>query len=152
MTYVVKLAGMLLLGVTLGAHARAEQPRVFFAPDERSMLTARRLYAVQHGLSAVALMPAATVGGAEGAAAAEGEASKAAARRPARLDGISLARDGHAAAWIGGRRYDDGARLAGYRLRISREGVHLIGSQGEGRLLKVGQIVGGVWVAAEKAP
>jgi hypothetical protein len=152
MTRPVSLAGLLLLGASLVAQARSEQPRVFFAPEDRSLLTAQRLQVVQHGLHATALASTAPDRVTDGASAATDEASNARPRRPARLDGISLARDGHAAAWIGGRHYEDGARLAGYRLHITREGVRLVGTQGEGRLLKVGQNVGGVWVAAESAP
>ena len=148
----MKLALLILLGATHAATAGDVQPRVFFAPDERSQITAQRQQFLRHGVQGLEATPAATTAGKDGKAYDSAEAGQAAPHAPARLDGISLARDGRAAAWIGGRRYEDGAPLAGYRLRISREGVRLVGAQGEGRLLKVGQQVGGVWIAAEAAP
>ena len=147
MTQLAKLAGLLLLGGTVAAHAldlpsRDLQPRVFFTPAERSHITAQRLQWAQHGVFASS--PTAAADGAE--------AAQAASRRPALLSGITLARDGRASAWIGGRRYEDGAAIAGYHLRIARDGIRLVGARGEGQLLKVGQNVGGVWVAAEPSP
>ena len=140
------LALLVLLAAGNAALALADQPRVFFAPEDRALVRTQRLQFAQHGTHAAVAAPVA-------ADAPDARSDAAAApRRAAKLEGISVPRDGRAAAWIGGRRYEDGARLAGYRLRVSRDGVRLFGANGEGPLLKVGQNVGGVWAAAESAP
>ena len=140
------LAGLVLLAAGTATLARADQPRVFFAPEDRALVRTQRLQVAQHGAHAAVAAPVA-------ADAPDTHSDAAAApRRAAKLEGISLPRDGRAAAWIGGRRYEDGARLAGYRLSVSRDGVRLVGAHGDGPLLKVGQNVGGVWAAAESAP
>jgi len=140
------LACLVLLAAGNASLARADQPRVFFAPEDRGLIRTQRLQFAQHGVHAAVATPVAadTPDLRNNAATAP--------RRVAKLEGISLPRDGRAAAWIGGRRYEDGARLAGYRLRVSGDGVRLLGANGEGPLLKVGQNVGGVWAAAESAP
>ena len=126
------LAGLVLLAAGTATLARADQPRVFFAPEDRALVRTQRLQVAQHGVHAAVAAPV---------AADTPDLRNDAATAPRR-----------AAAWIGGRRYEDGARLAGYRLRVSRDGVRLFGANGEGPLLKVGQNVGGVWAATESAP
>jgi hypothetical protein len=140
------LACLLLLAAGNATLALADQPRVFYAPEDRALIRTQRLQFAQHGLHAAVAAPVAA-----DAPDARSDAT-AAPRRAAKLEGIALPRDGRAAAWIGGHRYEDGARLAGYRLRVSRDGVQLLGANGEGPLLKVGQNVGGVWAAMESAP
>jgi hypothetical protein len=141
-----RLAGLaaLALAATGGAGlAHAEQPRVFFAPEDRPQIRTERLQVAQHGVHAVVLAPTASQAAAD---------TPEVPRQAARLEGIALSRDGRAAAWIGGRRYEDGAHLAGLRLRVSRDGVRLVGADGEGPLLKVGQAVRGLWVTTGSAP
>ena len=145
----MRLAGLacfVLLAAGSATLARADQPRVFFAPEDRALIRTQRLQFALHGVHAAVAAPVAadTPDLRNNAAAAP--------RRAAKLEGISLPRDGRAAAWIGGHRYEDGARLAGYRLRVSGDGIRLLGANGEGPLLKVGQNVGGVWAAAESTP
>ena len=140
------LALLVLLAAGNAARVCADQPRVFFAPEDRGQIRTQRLQFAQHGTHAAVAAPVAAD------AADTRSDTPAAPRRAAKLEGISLPRDGRAAAWIGGRRYEDGARLAGHRLHVSRDGVRLLGANGEGPLLKVGQDVGGAWAAAESAP
>lgn len=143
MTRLRGLAHLVLAATGGSGLANAEQPRVFFAPEDRPQIRAERLQVAQHGVHGVVLAPPVPQ--------ATGD-TPSAPRRAARLEGIALPRDGRAAAWIGGRRYEDGAHLAGSRLRVTRDGVRLVGPGGEGPLLKVGQSVRGVWVTTESAP
>lgn len=133
---------VLLLGV-LAAPAHAQDPatapgaatpswpRLFFTPDERRRVTQQR----QATLDGSRLVSA-------GPAADDGAAQAATTRRAApRVDGISLVRGARYAAWIGGRRVEDGGRWDGYRLRVTRDGVELVDAAGMARLVKVGQPV-----------
>lgn len=106
-------------------------PRLFFTPEERRRVTLQRQAALDGGRLVEA-----------GPLAEEG-ASPIAATRPAapRVDGISLVRGARFAAWIGGRRVEDGGLWDGYRLRVTRDGVQFIDATGAARLVKVGQPV-----------
>lgn len=113
------------------ATATGTWPRLFFTPEERRRVTQLREATLDGGRTVSA-----------GPVADDGAVLAAAARRATpRVDGISLVRGARFAAWIGGRRVEDGGRWDGYRLRVTREGVELVDAAGTARLVKVGQAV-----------
>ena len=133
----VCLALLPLMGGTVAAGD--VQPRVFFSPSERAAITAQRQF-LRHGMP----VPQALAD-----TAAPPPANHAA---PARVDGVSLARKGRLFAWISGRRYEDGAQLGRFRIRVTASGVLLVDSVGVSRLVRVSQPLGSVASAAETAP
>ncbi|MEO8313674.1 MAG: hypothetical protein ABI645_02670 [Pseudomonadota bacterium] len=127
-----------LLGLLLVSTAAVPaQPRVFYSPTERPGITANRKKLLLESLAAADQPSPALIAAA--AEHAEGAASSNSSAAHSRLDGISLARDGNAYAWIGGRRYDDGSSYGGRRLRVSREGIRLQDNQS--RLIRVGEML-----------
>ena len=137
-------ASLLATGATAGAQEAAPAaepasaiaaggtwPRLFFTPEERRRVTQQRQVALDSGRRV-----------ATGAPVDDGAVLAADAPRSApRVDGISLVRGARFAAWIGGRRVEDGGRWDGYRLRVTRDGVQFIDATGTARLVKVGQPV-----------
>lgn len=138
---VMALAGLL----TLPTWSAGAEPRLFYTPAERARVTAERA-----AVLAAEALTGASVHTLVAPAASENLASPAAAglarsaiAGPPRLEGVSLARDGRAHAWIGGRRYQDGDLFEGRRLRVMVNGVQLVGAAGPGRLLRVGDAMSG---------
>jgi hypothetical protein len=130
---------------TTTAPVTATRARLFFTPAERARITADRRILHAGGLLQ-ADRTAPVMAGATGDAAANGATGETASavRVPApRIEGLSTTRDGRAFAWIGGRRYEDGALYLGRRLRISRDGVRFADADGQGLLRRVGDPVSG---------
>jgi hypothetical protein len=62
----------------------------------------------------------------------------AVAPRARRIDGVTVGRDAQPVAWIGGERIADGSSWGEYRVRVERDGVRLIATDGSMRRLRVG--------------
>lgn len=110
-------------------------PRVFFSPAERAGITDARL-----GAARVAdRMPAPPArSAADPPSVADGGWQAAPPTATVRIEGVVLGSGVRAAAWIGGRRIQDGAHWGRYRLRIERDGSVLIADDGNVRRLRVG--------------
>jgi hypothetical protein len=115
-------------------HTQATQPlpRVFYAPQERSAITAMR----RAGPQPNATVAVVTASDAEAAPTSGG------LPRVMKLDGISLARTGGLFAWIGGKRFADGAQFGSWQLQISQSGVALRRNGRVERQLRVGEAIG----------
>lgn len=124
---------MLLLPASIMAFSA--QPRVFYSPAERAAITADRKKLSQELMAGTGQQAAA----ATPPAPASESAPVAAAPVASRLDGISLARDGKAYAWISGQRYLDGSSFGGRRLQVSANGIRLQGNPS--RLIRVGEAI-----------
>jgi hypothetical protein len=127
-----QLAQLAILVALPGAFASGAAPTLFHAPAERARITAERaaMLATEPAGGETQPIPAVT--------AANAGAMHAG---PPRLEGVSLPREGRAHAWIGGRRYEDGALYQGQRVSVLRNGVQLTGANGQGRRYRVGEEV-----------
>lgn len=114
------------------AHATGAESTLFYAPAERARVTAEResMLARDSGSGGeVQFIQSVTP---DAAAVKAG---------PPRLEGFSIPGTGRAHAWIGGRRYQEGQYFQGLRVRVMRNGVQLVGTDGRGRLYRVGEAV-----------
>jgi hypothetical protein len=132
-----RTTGALLALCALPALAAPPLPRVFYAPQERAAITARRRAGPEPGTSVTIAAP-------------PGQSPDAGGALPqvVKLEGISLARTGGHFAWIGGRRYADGANYGPWQLRISRSGVALVRNGSTVRQVRVGEAIGGTGTKA----
>jgi hypothetical protein len=104
---------------------------MFYSPQERPAITAMRRMGPQPNAT-IAVVPAV-----EGATPIVGDAMP----HTMKVEGISLARTGGLFAWIGGKRFADGARFGGWQLQISRRGVALQRNGRVERQLRVGEAI-----------
>lgn len=127
------LPRMLMLAILAVPSLPVSADMLFHAPAERARITAeRRAMLAEDGTS---------TSGTDAAATAASDTKPASLPAVIRLEGVSLPVQGQAYAWIGGRRYRDGDRIADLRLRVRRDGVQLIGAKGPGRVLRVGEAI-----------
>jgi hypothetical protein len=116
-------------------------PRVFYSIEERQAITAMR----RTGKDPNASVSVVT------AAEAAGSPTSDPLPRVMKLEGISLAHSGGVFAWIGGKRYAEGARFGDWQLRISPRGVGLQRNGRVERQLRVGEPIGQI-AAARATP
>jgi hypothetical protein len=134
---------MMLIGMTAAAMpAHGEQPRVFFTTVERQHITQQRRTRDTGGTTSVAAATQTTV--------ETGSSAAPTPRELIRLDGVSVPVHGRPAAWIDGKRFEDGAVLNGHRLQVTHAGIRLLGSGNE-RLVRVGQTLYGEHATVERS-
>lgn len=133
----MRIGVALAFGLVACGAAAAELPRVFFTPAERAAISAQRFAG-----RPFAAEPAPGVASSAAAPIAANSATVAAAPvpalRPRRIDGVTVGRDAQPVAWIGGERIPDGSSWGAYRVRVERDGVRLIATDGSVRRLRVG--------------
>lgn len=128
-------AGLALtVALLAGRVGAAELPRVFFTPVERAAISAQRVAGRPFAAEA------ATVVAAGGAASLPRSVAVTAPlmQRARRIDGVTVGRDSRPIAWIGGERIADGSNWGTYRVRVERDGVRLIATDGSVQRLRVG--------------
>jgi hypothetical protein len=125
----VRIGLTLGLGLMACGAGAAELPRVFFTPAERAAISAQRFAGRPFAAESATLV-------ASGAPAPA--AVTAVAPRARRIDGVTVGRDAQPVAWIGGERIADGSSWGEYRVRVERDGVRLIATDGSMRRLRVG--------------
>jgi hypothetical protein len=134
----MRIGVALAFGLVACGAAAAELPRVFFTPAERAAISAQRFagrpFAAEPGPAVAAGAAAPTAADATPA----GAAAPVPALRARRIDGVTVGRDAKPVAWIGGERIPDGSSWGAYRVRVERDGVRLVATDGSVRRLRVG--------------
>lgn len=128
----LRLAAMIVISVLYAGTAAGTEVVLFYTPAERARITAER-----SGM--LVPEPGAVRSGSAGAS----DPVLASKTDVPRLEGVSLPAEGRAHAWIGGRRYQEGALFQGQRLHVTRNGVQLTDAGGSRRLYRVGEAIRG---------
>lgn len=118
-----RLAGLLIgIGLLVPVVAGAQQPlgRLFFTPEQRETLDARRRAGVQERAAPVTISPT------------------------TRLDGVVVRSQGKSTVWLDGNALPDGVRPEGVRVRRTNDPTRVrigVGEQGRYTSVRVGQQV-----------